>query len=191
MNVYDFDGTIYSGDSSVSFYFFILKRHPSVLRVFPKQLWAMIMHKCGKISLTEAKEAFFSFLPIISDISNETKLFCERRKNKIMSWYKEKQKADDLIISASPEFLLKGFCQNLGGVRLIASEVDSESGKFLSENCKGEEKVKRFKKAYGNEKIEEFYSDSYSDLPMGQLAERAYLVKNGRPCEWKLVKGEV
>lgn len=136
--------------------------------------------------MTEAKEGFFSFLPIVSDIFGETKLFCESHKNKIMSWYQKKHKEDDLIISASPEFLLKGFCQNLGCVHLIASEVDPESGKFLSENCKGEEKVKRFKMVYGNEKIEEFYSDSYSDLPMGKLAERAYLVKNGKPCEWKI-----
>lgn len=186
MNVYDFDGTIYNGDSSISFYFFILRRHPSVIRVLPKQIWAMIMHKLGKISLTEAKEAFFSFLPIISDISNETKLFCNSHKNKIMPWYRKKHKTDDLIISASPEFLLKEFCKNIGDVNLIASVVDPQNGKFLSENCKGKEKVIRFKVAYGNKKIEEFYSDSYSDLPMSQMAEKSYLVKNGKFYEWKL-----
>lgn len=185
MNVYDFDGTIYNGDSSVSFWLFILKRHPSIIRVLPNQFHAMIMYKLGKISLTKAKEAFFSFLSAIIDISAETELFCRKRRSKIMPWYKEKQKAGDLIISASPEFILKGFCKDLGEVHLIASKTDPKSGKFLSENCKGEEKVKRFKKAYGNEKIEEFYSDSYSDLPMAQLAEIAYLVKNGKLYEWK------
>lgn len=186
MNVYDFDGTIYSGDSTVDFYFFILRRHPSVIRVLPKQLGAMAKYKLGKISLTEAKEAFFSFLPIISDISSETKLFCERFQNKIMPWYRAKQKSDDIIISASPEFLLKGFCHILGGIRLTASEVDPKSGKFYSENCKGEEKVKRFKNDYGSTKIEEFYSDSHSDIPMARLADNAYLVKNGKLYKWEL-----
>lgn len=186
MNVYDFDGTIYSGDSTVDFYFFILRRHPSVIRVLPKQLGAMAKYKLGKISLTEAKEAFFSFLSIISDISSETKLFCERFQNKIMPWYRAKQKSDDIIISASPEFLLKGFCHILGGIRLTASEVDPKSGKFYSENCKGEEKVKRFKNDYGSTKIEEFYSDSHSDIPMARLADNAYLVKNGKLYKWEL-----
>lgn len=186
MNVYDFDGTIYNGDSTVDFYFFILRRHPSVIRVLPKQVLAMAKHKLGRISLTEAKEAFFSFLPIIGDISAETELFCKCFQNKIMPWYREKHKSDDIIISASPEFLLKGFCRILGGVRLTASEVDPKSGRFYSENCKGEEKVKRFKKSYGSVKIEEFYSDSHSDLPMARLADSAYLVKNGKPYKWEL-----
>lgn len=191
MNVYDFDGTIYRGDSTVDFYFFILRRHPSVISVLPKQILAMAKHKLGKISLTEAKEAFFAFLPMIGDISAEAELFCERSQNKIMPWYREKQQADDIIISASPEFLLKGFCRILGGVRLTASEVDPKSGRFQSENCKGEEKVKRFKRAYGSEKIEEFYSDSHSDLPMARLAESAYLVKKGRPYKWEIGKGNI
>ncbi len=186
MNAYDFDGTIYNGDSTVDFYLFILKRHPTVMRVFPKQLRALIMHKLGKLSLTEAKEVFFSFLPLIHDISGETALFCKCNKNKILPWYKEKQKADDLIISASPEFLLKGFCRDLGDVALIASEVDPKNGKFLGQNCKGEEKVRRFKAAYSDTGIEEFYSDSQSDLPMAQLAERAYLVKKGKLYKWDL-----
>ena len=37
MNVYDFDGTIYDGDSTVDFFLHALKRNPSVLLHLPKQ----------------------------------------------------------------------------------------------------------------------------------------------------------
>lgn len=35
MNVYDFDNTIYKGDSTAHFYFFCLKRHPSMIKYIP------------------------------------------------------------------------------------------------------------------------------------------------------------
>lgn len=44
MNVYDFDGTIYNGDSSVDIYFFLLKRYPKLIAYFPKQ----ILQRCTK-----------------------------------------------------------------------------------------------------------------------------------------------
>ena len=38
MNIYDFDGTIYNGDSTIDFWLFTLKRHPSALLMIPYQL---------------------------------------------------------------------------------------------------------------------------------------------------------
>ena len=60
----------------------------------------------------------------------------------------------DLIISASPEFLLKPICGILGIKHLIASKVSPVDGKYTGKNCHGKEKVRRFKQLY-NEKIEE------------------------------------
>ena len=59
---------------------------------------------------------------------------------------------------------------------MIASKVNSKTGKFNSDNCYGEEKIKRFKKAYPNQKIKEFYTDSLSDLPMINFSEKGYVV---------------
>lgn len=33
MNVYDFDKTIYAGDSTIDFYLFCLKRQPAILQL--------------------------------------------------------------------------------------------------------------------------------------------------------------
>lgn len=70
-------------------------------------------------------------------------------------------------------------------VTVIASQVDIKSGKFTGENCYGDEKARRFKAAFGDIAIDEFYSDSCSDAPMAKLAKRAFIVKNGRISEWK------
>ena len=45
LNVYDFDKTIYDGDSSIDFYLFCLKRKKSIILLLPKQVFAMILYK--------------------------------------------------------------------------------------------------------------------------------------------------
>ncbi len=45
------------------------------------------------------------------------------------------RKEDDVIISASPEFLLRPICNRLGIRHLIASRVDARSGAYDGQNC--------------------------------------------------------
>ncbi len=61
MNVYDFDGTIYRGDSTIDFYFYALKKQPALVKFLPLQLSGIIFHLCGKIDRTQMKERFFRF----------------------------------------------------------------------------------------------------------------------------------
>lgn len=188
MNIYDFDGTIYSGDSTIDFFLFLLKRHPAILFCVPHFLLAAVKHKAGRCTTTEMKEAFFSFLPKIPDISGEVEQFWQKNIRKIYPWYLAQKCETDIIISASPEFLLKTACAMLGISTLIASEVDEKTGRFLSENCKGQEKVRRFEAQCGQAAPEKFYSDSLSDLPMAQLAGKAFLVKRGTVCNWEITE---
>lgn len=186
MNIYDFDGTIYPGDSTVDFYLYLLKRHPVILLSLPAQLWAAVKHKAGKCSTTAWKECFFSFLPRIPDISKEAAMFWEKSISNIAPWYLAQKKEDDLIISASPAFLLEHACRMLGGVRLIASQIDPKTGRFTGENCKGTEKVRRLLACYPDAAIDAFYSDSYSDLPLARLAKKAFFVKKNKIREWNM-----
>ena len=66
----------------------------------------------------------------------------------------------------------------------MASPVDPKTGKYLGENCHGEEKVRRFYAAFPNARPEEFYSDSLSDTPMADISERAFLVKKTTIIPW-------
>ena len=59
----------------------------------------------------------------------------------------------------------------------IATNYSIETGKISGENCYGEQKVVEFKRLYKKQKLEAFYSDSLSDLPMMKVADSAWLVE--------------
>lgn len=176
MNVYDFDKTIYDGDSTIDFYLFCLKNHKRIIFLLPIQFWGMIMYKLKLKEKEYFKEKFFVFLKYINNVDHEVKEFWIKNDKKIQKWYLNQKKDSDIIISASPDFLLNVICKKLNVKNLIASNVDKKSGKFLSKNCYGEEKAKRFKQKFGSKQINNFYSDSYSDGPMMKLAKTSYMV---------------
>lgn len=184
MNVYDFDGTIYAGDSTVDFFIFALKSKPSIIRYVPKQISGFIQYELNRINKTQLKEYFFSFLSAI-DSDKLVESFWETHHNKIYKWYLEQQEPEDIIISASPEFLLSPICRQLGIKHLIASKVNPHSGRFIGNNCRGQEKVRRLEKEYSIIHINKFYSDSKSDLPLSNIADEAFLVKKGVVINWK------
>lgn len=187
MNAYDFDGTIYDGDSTLDFYLFCLKRHPALLRYLPVQGYAIIQYALQYCNKTQMKERFYSFLDGLTQVEEEVKVFWQSHKRKIAEWYLENQKDDDVVISASPEFLLREICIELGIRHLIASRVDCASGKYYGENCYGTEKEKRFRVEFGNAVIDEFYTDSKSDLPMARIASRAYFKVKGKFIAWEIL----
>lgn len=185
MNVYDFDGTIYDGDSTVDFFLWALKACPSLVRYLPAQLGGGLLYAAKRIDKTTLKEHFFRFLGGI-DAAAMAEAFWDARQNRIFSWYLARRAPGDVVISASPAFLLAPICTRLGVSHLIASQVDCRTGRFEGPNCRGSEKVRRFEQAFGHAPIDEFYSDSAADLPLARLAGRAFLVKGGHPIPWEL-----
>ena len=184
MNVYDFDKTIYNGDSAIDFYLYSLRKKPAIIRYIPHQVVGFLSYACKRIDKTKLKAYFFSFLQGV-DVCSLAEDFWKSNDKKIYKWYLDQQKKDDVIISASPEFLLQPICKKLNVKFLIASKVDYKTGAFLSDNCRGEEKVTRFLECFKQNQIDSFYSDSKSDLPMAKLAKQSYFVSNGEIFEWK------
>ena len=89
--------------------------------------------------------------------------------------YLDQKESTDVIISASPEFLLKPLEKKLK-VNVIASIVDKKTGKFISKNCHDYEKIKRYEEKY-TKKVKAFYSDSIkADRAMLEYDKKAYLV---------------
>ncbi|MGN0836653.1 MAG: HAD-IB family phosphatase [Akkermansia sp.] len=184
MNIYDFDKTIYRGDSSVDFCFFCLRRHPRALRFLPRFLFALLRYKVGRCEKEALKSAFFSFLRDVPDVAGCVEQFWRIHSSRIEAWYQQQRRADDVIISASPEFLLAPMAAQLG-VQLIATGVDTRTGALLTPNCKGAEKVRRLRALFGEAvRAEAFYSDSLSDTPLARLAERAYLIRGQEQRPW-------
>jgi len=186
LNVYDFDKTIFKGDSTAKFYFYCLKRYPKMLCHAPATIGAFVLYALGKKQKTEFKETMYRFVRCIPDIEKTVKGYWEKYGGNIFDWYIRDKRNDDVIISASPEFLLKDFCENTLGVEcLMASRVDSKTGKYEGLNCHGEEKVVRFREKYPDAKIQTFCSDSLSDTPLARLAEKSFLVDaKGNLSEW-------
>ncbi|MGN0868498.1 MAG: HAD-IB family phosphatase [Akkermansia sp.] len=184
MNIYDFDKTIYRGDSSVDFCFCCLRHHPRALRFLPRFLFALVRYKLGRCDKEALKSAYFSFLRDVPDVAGSVEQFWRTHASRIEAWYRQQRRADDVIISASPEFLLAPIAAQIG-VQLIATAVDVRTGALLTPNCKGEEKVRRLRALFGEQvRAEAFYSDSLSDTPLARLAERAYLIHGLEQRPW-------
>ena len=177
MNVFDFDNTIYDGDSTVDFWKYCMKRFPKTKKHLAHTAVNGIKFAFGIINKTEFKEDFYRFLGEINDIDSVLCDFWDVHEEKIKDWYLNMQKEDDVVISASPEFLLDPICKKLGIKYLMASVVDKTNGKYTGVNCHGEEKVRRYKEKFRSKQIHEFYSDSYSDTPLAKLAFDPILVK--------------
>ncbi|WP_394870731.1 HAD-IB family phosphatase [Clostridium butyricum] len=184
MNVYDFDKTIYAGDSTLDFYFFSLKKNPMLIRFLPIQIIGFIKYMFGMYSKLQFKEKFYSFLKGIKDVDSMVELFWNENQDKIKDWYLKSKEESDVIISASPEFLLNNICRRIGIKHLIASEVNKNTGICEGENCYGEEKVLRFKKYFEKGEIKKFYSDSLSDAPISLMASERYIVNGNNILPW-------
>jgi len=186
MNVYDFDKTIYKADSTLDFYLFSLKRYPFIIRYLPIQTAWVLKYKAKACSKEEMKEHFFVFLKDIQKMESHLERFWDIHEKKIQSWYLNQKKEDDLIISASPDFLLEPIMKRCKIRHWLATEVNRHTGYFQTPNCYGEEKVTRLRQRYPQAVIHEFYSDSRTDTPLANLADKAYLVTKGKRIEWTL-----
>ena len=183
VNVYDFDNTIYDGDSTVDFYKYCIRKYPSVMLRWPELAICGPLFLMKRMDKTVFKQRFYKFLRSVSDMNKALDDFWNKNEFKIKDWYYNIKKDSDIISSASPEFLLKPICRKLG-VRLIASRVDPVTGVYTGVNHHGEEKVKRFREIYPNVKINQFYSDSLSDSPLAKISEKAFWVKGNDIIDW-------
>ena len=184
MNIFDFDKTIYDGDSTFDFLLFCAKRHAPVRRRLPKIALNGALYILKIKEKQQFKEQMFAFLQVI-DTDSELEAFWNENISKIKPWYKDMQRDDDIVISASPEFLVKYACDKIGIKNIMGSPVDKNTGRYSGKNCHGEEKVLRLKACFPNVEVDEFYSDSYSDTPLARLAKKAFIVKKNALTPWK------
>ena len=184
MNIYDFDKTIYDGDSTAAFIKYCAARYPRAFVTAIPTLGAFIKYIARRYTKTQFKERMYAFLRYIPDVDSEVEAFWDCHEGNILEYYKKQKRADDIIISASPEFLLIPICKRLGVKRLIASRVDKHTGKYTGENCWGEEKVRRLSEKYGIDHCDKFYSDSKSDTPLAEIADEAFIVCHNDLKPW-------
>mgnify|MGYP002869099413 CR=1 FL=1 len=182
MNVYDFDKTIYPADSTARFYLWCLRHYPACRRTLPTTALAFFCMGVRLRPKTRCKELFYRFLRHVPADAPER--FWSEHLPEIRPWYLSQRQPDDLVISASPEFLLRPVAEAVG-FALIASRVDPSTGLYDGENCHGAEKVRRLREQCGADAaIDGFWSDSRSDAPMAALAAHAHIVQGDIILDW-------
>ncbi|MBP9988410.1 MAG: haloacid dehalogenase-like hydrolase [Ruminococcus sp.] len=183
MNVYDFDNTIYDGESCLDMFFYFLKKDISLIKFMPKILLAFARYKKGDVTIEQAMEKYAplieSYLNKHPDLLSDTSEFWDKHMKNIKSFYAAIQKPDDLIITASPEDSMREICNRLGIKNYIGTVIES-SGK-ITRLCMRENKTKAFFQAYPNSRIDEFYTDSpENDSALINISEKAFVVKKNK-----------
>jgi HAD superfamily phosphoserine phosphatase-like hydrolase len=184
MDVYDFDNTIYRGDSTADFILYCYLHRPKSLLSLPRTAVCGLLYVLRLMPKLTFKQNLYHMFVYIDDMESFVAQFIDSHTDHIKEWYNRQQKDDDVVISASPEFVIVPFCRKIGIRTAMASRVDMHTGKNDGINCHGEEKVKRFYERFPEGTIDSFYSDSYSDTPLARLAEKAFLVKGDQLLPW-------
>lgn len=185
---FDFDGTITTDDSLLKFIRFVVgdRRFLLGLVVLSPML---VLYKLKLIPNYKAKQYMLSwffkgmskdaFLKVANEYSlvHIDKILRPKAIEKI-NWHKN-QGHKVVVVSASIECWLRPWCEK-NGLELIATKLeikdDIVTGKLLSKNCYGVEKVNRIKEIYNLKDFEYIYSygDSSGDKEMLSIANESF-----------------
>ncbi|MGL4998541.1 MAG: haloacid dehalogenase-like hydrolase, partial [Cetobacterium sp.] len=175
INVYDFDKTLYKKDASLEFWKYCVKKNKLLILLLPYQVIFLIMNKLKIVSTKLFKQEFFIFLKFMQrkNIDNFLIEFWDKELEnmnlEVVSTLKL-NKLKNICISASPKFILEIPCKKLNIDLLIGTDFELNTFKIIGENCKGNQKIIDLNKHIKNYDIQNFYSDSYSDLPLFNIA---------------------
>ena len=105
MRVFDFDNTIYDGESGLDIFLYYLRKEPKLIAKYvPKFGEGFIRYKMGKVTIDDVKNEYSYILKEcctqLSDIDKEIKVFWDEHEKKIKSFYAKIQREDDVIVSA-------------------------------------------------------------------------------------------
>ncbi len=189
MNVYDFDDTIYDGESCLDFFFYYIKKTPYLIKYIPRALYAVLRYKMGKVTVEQALEKYApmveEYLASVEDLEADCEDFWEQHMHKIRPFYKDLQQPDDIIVTGSPEVSVKVICERLGIKHYVGSIIDKETGK-ITRLCMRSQKIPAFLEAYPDVEIDNFYTDSAkNDKPLIDMAKHAFLVKGNKIIQIK------
>ena len=208
--LFDFDGTLISGDSLLLFLVYARKKGLCSAGNFWQAVKAGLRYALGLSTAQESKAAVMAFL---KGHSREALLsfsvaFCEKklrprlRKQGLAELEAlRKKNVEILLITASPAFYLDPLKDVLGVAAIIGTRVDFDqagnaTGLICGENCKGLQKPLRLAEylaATGSELDyagSSAYGDSASDMPMLALCQRKVGVNARRGLRRELQNAE-
>lgn len=188
MVFFDFDGTITTSDSFIKFIRFVVGDIRFILGMTVLSPM-LVAYKLRLIPNYTAKQAVLSyFFKGMSEAQFQSTARDYSLKNidailrpkamKKIAWHKE-QEHKIVVVSASIESWLKPWC-NQHGLDLIATKLEIKegivTGKLLTKNCYGMEKVRRVKERYNLDDYDHIYAygDSRGDKELLELADEGF-----------------
>lgn len=180
VNVYDFDKTIYDGRSCVDFFFFCLKKYPKLIKYAIRNLYDLYKIEHNLLDLEKTKVNYCDFFNEVKDIQKVIEEFWNKYECKIKTWYLDQKSEDDIIVTASPDFLIEPICKRLNLKNYIATTVDIKNGNIIKLCFKKNKKI-LFKEKYSNVSVKACYTDNLEhDKELLSLAKEKYLVKKDK-----------
>lgn len=184
MNAYDFDETVYSGECSIEFFLYCIRLDPSLVKFIPGVMKGFLLYKKEKITLNQMLDDYGKKIEdylSANSVSFEAAVikFWDRHIKKIKPFYLKQKKPDDIIITASPDFLMREVCRRLEIENLICTSFDLKTGKIISP-CFREAKKDRFLEKFPDGKIDKFYTDSMNDKFLMPFSDEVYIVKGSK-----------
>ena len=175
MNGYDFDDTILNGNSMVRFSMFCALRLPYLILFVPVIVVASMLYGVRIINKNRYLHAISWFVALVPRTEKFASRFWDKNMKHIKRWYLNQKRDDDVVISASPQFLAGEACRRLG-IRCVGTPLSPRSARLHGAHCYAENKVDTYKEVFGDTPLATYYSDSLSDTPMFMLAEKGYFV---------------
>ena len=183
MRVFDFDNTIYDGESVVDFFLFVLKKKKELIKFLPLMLYTALLYKLKLLSIDKLYDMASRMSSVVIKNQKLAKYYVDefwdlnylKLKDKFLNMIDE----ESVIISAAPRVLLDGIKDKLKTKNIICSEFNVETGKFEF-ICFGSNKVLAFKEKFPDAVIEEFYTDTVNDKPLMKISKNVYIVKGNR-----------
>ncbi len=186
---FDFDGTLTVRDSFNTF--LLWRTHPSALiasafRLLPHVIVYLVRRDRGRFKAAAVR--VFLMGVARSTLADDARRFadhiapCMFRPDAMAAWERHgAEGARRVIVTASPEITVASFAAQLGADRLIGTRLEFDAddlvtGALAGANCRGEEKVRRLREAFGDDvRIAVAYGDTAGDREMLAMADAGFL----------------
>ena len=126
MNSYDFDDTIFRGNSMRRFSIFCTLRLPYLLLYLPVILVVLLLRAVRILNKNVYLLLLEGFVVFVPHTDRFVCKFWDKNLCRIKRWYLDQQRSDDIVVSATPFFLVGEACRRLG-VECVASIVTAST----------------------------------------------------------------
>ena len=192
MKVFDFDNTLYDGETLVDFFYYLCDKKEELNKYKGLVSFLLNLYEKNLLPMPLVKKVFNKHKNDFNyNLSNKDKYineFWELNKHKLNKDLIKTIKKDDVIITATIDVLLNPIKKELKTKNILCSITNIET-KEIEFMCYKENKVIKYKEIYKDTPIDVLYTDSYADKPLMDISNKVILIDR-KTKEMKVIKGE-